>query len=76
MWKNQGSWNFFHAKLIPNSSIGIYKLLSIRFFVNRVGGCSAWELMRSLAAVVADNLVYLDDDKTAPQLKTVEGPLF
>ena len=20
MWKNQGSWNFFHAKLIPNSS--------------------------------------------------------
>ena len=21
MWKNQGSWNFFHAKLIPNSSI-------------------------------------------------------
>ena len=22
MWKNQGSWNLFHAKLIPNSSIG------------------------------------------------------
>ena len=21
MWKNQGSWNFFHTKLIPNSSI-------------------------------------------------------
>ena len=21
MWKKQGSWNFFHAKLIPNSSI-------------------------------------------------------
>ena len=21
MWKNQGSWNSFHAKLIPNSSI-------------------------------------------------------
>lgn len=20
MWKKQGSWNFFHAKLIPNSS--------------------------------------------------------
>ena len=20
MWKNQGSWNFFHTKLIPNSS--------------------------------------------------------
>ena len=20
MWKNQGSWNSFHAKLIPNSS--------------------------------------------------------
>ena len=20
MWKNQGSWNFSHAKLIPNSS--------------------------------------------------------
>ena len=23
MWKNQGSWNFFHTKLIPNSSIVI-----------------------------------------------------
>ena len=23
MWKNQGSWNFFHAKLIPNSSIKV-----------------------------------------------------
>ena len=21
MWKNQGSWNSFHAKLIPNSRI-------------------------------------------------------
>ena len=21
IWKKQGSWNFFHAKLIPNSSI-------------------------------------------------------
>ena len=21
MWKNQGSWNSFHAKFIPNSSI-------------------------------------------------------
>ena len=21
MWKKQGSWNFFHAKLIPNSSM-------------------------------------------------------
>ena len=21
MWKNQGSWNFSHAKLIPNSSM-------------------------------------------------------
>ncbi|WP_311562720.1 hypothetical protein, partial [Prevotella histicola] len=20
MWKNQGSWNFFHTNLIPNSS--------------------------------------------------------
>ena len=26
MWKKQGSWNFFHAKLIPNSSlIGLQK---------------------------------------------------
>ncbi|RUL59869.1 hypothetical protein EHV08_08965 [Prevotella koreensis] len=23
MWKNQGSWNSFHAKLIPNSRINI-----------------------------------------------------
>ena len=23
MWKNQGSWNFFHTKLIPNSSINM-----------------------------------------------------
>ena len=25
MWKNQGSWNFFHTKLIPNSSIDVPK---------------------------------------------------
>ena len=25
MWKNQGSWNFFHTKLIPNSSIIAHK---------------------------------------------------
>ena len=24
MWKNQGSWNFFHTKLIPNSSKHIF----------------------------------------------------
>ena len=24
MWKKQGSWNFFHAKLIPNSSNNMY----------------------------------------------------
>ena len=24
MWKNQGSWNFFHTKLIPNSSNKIW----------------------------------------------------
>ena len=32
MWKNQGSWNFFHTKLIPNSSIGFatyYKLINV-----------------------------------------------
>ena len=29
MWKNQGSWNFFHTKLIPNSSI-IMKLEEIK----------------------------------------------
>ena len=28
MWKNQGSWNFFHAKLIPNSSIYHLYLMS------------------------------------------------
>ena len=32
MWKNQGSWNFFHAKLIPNSSNGM--LFSIQKFVS------------------------------------------
>ena len=29
MWKNQGSWNFFHTKLIPNSSIYIQPLATI-----------------------------------------------
>ena len=40
MWKNQGSWNSFHAKLIPNSSIYI-------------GGmsidCQIWQLARPQA---------------------------
>ena len=31
MWKNQGSWNFSHAKLIPNSSIIL--LLQVPFYV-------------------------------------------
>ena len=34
MWKNQGSWNFFHAKLIPNSSSAIeviHKEVDLRF---------------------------------------------
>ena len=31
MWKNQGSWNFFHAKLIPNSSI-IIRIMRINPF--------------------------------------------
>ena len=30
MWKNQGSWNFFHAKLIPNSSKEIEQYLNAK----------------------------------------------
>ena len=35
MWKNQGSWNFFHTKLIPNSSIylEIYLQSNSRFYL-------------------------------------------
>ena len=32
MWKNQGSWNFFHTKLIPNSSITKCFLAKIKYF--------------------------------------------
>lgn len=35
MWKNQGSWNFFHTKLIPNSSM--YSLL--RWYHQNLMGC-------------------------------------
>ena len=35
MWKKQGSWNFFHAKLIPNSSIYRFVVLGyLRFLDN------------------------------------------
>jgi len=30
VWKKQGSWNFFHAKLIPNSS----NICIIKYFLN------------------------------------------
>ena len=29
MWKNQGSWNFFHTKLIPNSSNSSFTALNV-----------------------------------------------
>ena len=36
MWKKQGSWNFFHAKLIPNSSnYGLFLLGFVIIFQSR-----------------------------------------
>jgi len=34
MWKNQGSWNFFHTKLIPNSSNNLIITLQKRGYVH------------------------------------------
>ena len=33
MWKNQGSWNFFHTKLIPNSSSIIKTAIEIKHLI-------------------------------------------
>ena len=41
MWKNQGSWNFFHAKLIPNSSkdyVSVVKNIDIKWLIPPLNG--------------------------------------
>ena len=51
MWKNQGSWNFFHTKLIPNSSI-IFLELKLNFMYLKRIFCQIGQVLAQLAYYV------------------------